>query len=234
LAGRGLNLVAVARRAEPLEAVAERIRTTRGVEVRTLPADLAEPTFPDALAAATGDIEVGVGVYNAAYSFVAPLLDRPPEDALRVVDVNVRGPLLFVHQLAPAMVQRGRGALVLMSSLAGNQGSPGLAAYAASKAFTTSLAESLWAELKPSGVDVLACVGGAVRTPGYAGAASRDAPGTLGPEVVVEAALAALGKGPVVTPGTTNKLASFALRRVLPRRSAVKIMGRSIGRLEPE
>jgi short-subunit dehydrogenase len=180
----------------------------------------------------TEDVEVGVGVYNAAYSFVAPLLSRPPQDALRVVDVNVRGPLLFVHQLAPPMVARGRGAIVLMSSLAGNQGSPGLSAYAASKAFTTTLAESLWGELKPSGVDVLACVAGAIRTPGYASALARDAPGTLDAAQVAQAALDALGTGPVVVPGATNRLATFAMRRLLPRRAAIGIMGRSLRGLD--
>jgi short-subunit dehydrogenase len=203
------------------------------VEVRTLCADLADPGFGASLAAATGDVEIGTGVYNAAFSFVAPLLSRPPEDAMRVVDVNVRGPLLFVHQLAPAMVRRGRGSLVLMSSLAGNQGTPRLSAYAASKAFTTTLAESLWAELKPDGIDVLACCAGAIRTPGYASVLTGEAPGTLDPAAVAEAALRALGRGPVVTPGATNKLASFAMRRLLPRRSAVAIMGRSLDGLEP-
>lgn len=202
--------------------------------MRPLVADLADPGFPAALAAATADVEVGIGVYNAAFSFVAPLLERPPGDALRVVDVNVRGPLLFVHQLAPAMVARGRGALVLMSSLAGNQGSPGLSAYAASKAFTTTLAEGLWAELAPAGVDVLACCAGAVRTPGYASELTRDAPGTLDPETVAVAALDGLGHGPVVTPGATNKVAAFAMRRLLPRRAAVAIMGRSLDGLVPE
>ncbi|MFL5844033.1 MAG: SDR family NAD(P)-dependent oxidoreductase [Solirubrobacteraceae bacterium] len=228
LAARGVNVVAVARREEPLDALAARIDR---VEVRTLALDLADPAFPEALATATVGLEIGLGVYNAAFSFVAPLLSRPPADALRVVDVNVRGPLLFAHALAPAMVARGRGGLVLMSSLAGNQGSPGLAAYAASKAFTTSLAESLWGELEPSGVDVVGCLAGAIRTPGYAGASSGDAPGTLDPGQVAEAALGALGKGPVVVPGATNRVATFAMRRVLPRRAAVAIMRRSIDRL---
>ncbi|MCW2992271.1 MAG: short-chain dehydrogenase/reductase [Solirubrobacterales bacterium] len=224
----------VARREDPLDALARRLEAGRGVEVRTIVADLADRAFPAALAEATADIEVGAGVYNAAYSYVAPLLERPAEDALRVVDVNVRGPLLFVHQLAPAMVARGRGGIVLMSSLAGNQGSPRLAAYAASKAFTTTLAESLWGELAPQGVDVLACVAGAIRTPGYASTLTRDAPGTLDPPQVAEAALDALGHGPVVTPGATNRVASFAMRRLLPRRRAVAIMRRSLEGLEPE
>lgn len=232
LAVRGMALVLLARRAEVLEAVAADLRGRRGVEVRTLVCDLADAAFGDRLAATCADLEVGVAVYNAAYSFVAPLLERPLEDALRVVDVNVRGPLRFVHTLVPPMVARGRGALILMSSLAGFQGSPRLAAYASSKAFLTTLGESLWGELGPSGVHVLASCAGAIRTPGYAKTLEKEAPGTLDPSEVVEQTLAALGTRPLVIPGGVNKLASFFLRRLAPRTTAIGIMGRSVSGLE--
>lgn len=218
LAARGHDVLAIARRPEPLAALAAEVP---GVE--PLAADLADGAFAGALRGRTFDI----AVYNAAFSPRGPFLDAGEADALRAADVNVRGPLRFVHAVAPAMVARGRGGIVLMSSLAGNQGSPRLAAYAASKAFTTTLAESLWSELRPHGVDVVACVAGAVRTPGYAVALDRDAPGTLDPEAVAEAALGALGRGPVVVPGATNRVASFVMRRLLPRRAAIRIMDRS-------
>ncbi|HSP18942.1 MAG TPA: SDR family NAD(P)-dependent oxidoreductase, partial [Myxococcaceae bacterium] len=134
LALRGMSLVLLARRADVLETLAADLRGRRAVEVRTLACDLADASFGARLAATCAELEVGLAVYNAAYSFVAPLLDRPLEDALRVVDVNVRGPLRFVHTLVPGMVARRRGALILMSSLAGFQGSPRLDAYASSKA----------------------------------------------------------------------------------------------------
>jgi uncharacterized protein len=232
LASRGLSLVLLARRAERLEELASRLRSTRGVEVRTLACDLADPGFAGPLAAATADVEVGVAVHNAGYSFVAPLLERPLADALRVVDVNVRAPLVLLHTLVPSMVERGRGAVVLMSSLAGFQGSPRLAAYAASKAFNTILAESLWAELAPRGVDVVASCAGAIRTPGYARTLQREAPGTLDASEVAERTLAALGRGPVVIPGVTNTLASQLLRRLLSRKAAIGIMGKSVKGLE--
>lgn len=227
LARRGLHILAVGRRPEPLEQTAQRLAAKYGVDVRTLAADLAEPGFTDRLAAASSGLEIGTAVYNAAFSFTGPLLDHPPLHTQRLVDVNVRGPLALIHQLVPAMIDRRRGTLILMSSLAGNQGAPGLAAYAASKAFVTSLAESLHAELRPVGVDVLACVAGAVRTPGYAATVGHDAPGTLDPDQVVEAALARLGRTALVTPGSTNKLASFVMRRLLPRAAATAVMGRA-------
>lgn len=231
LARRGHALILLARRGDLLATVAERLRSEYRVEVRTLACDLADPSFADALERETAGLDVGVAVYNAAYSFVAPLFERPVADALRVVDVNVRAPLLFAHALVPTMIARGRGALVLMSSLAGFQGAPRLAAYAASKAFNIVLGESLWAELTPRGVDVVTSCAGAIRTPGYARTVTKEPPGTLDASTVAEETLAALGAGPLVIPGGVNKLASFFMRRVVSRSAAVGIMGRSVAGL---
>ena len=133
----------------------------------------------------------------------------------------------FFGPCVPPMIARRRGALILMSSLAGNQGSPSIAVYAASKAFNKILAESLWKELKPKGIDVIACCAGAVRTPGFAGASGKDAPGTMDPASVAGRAVAALGRGPVVVPGFVNKLASFFLGRLLSKRMAIGVMANS-------
>jgi hypothetical protein len=227
LAARKHDLLLLARRADALDAVAATLREAHGVEVRTLACDLADDAFAERLGAAVEGLEVGVGVYNAAYSFIGPLLSHPLEDALRVVDVNVRGPLRFAHALVPPMIARGRGALVLMSSLAGFQGTPNLAAYAASKAFTTVLGESLWGELRPKGVDVIVSCAGAIRTPNYLKTTAKEAPGTLEPAEVVDMTLRALGRGPVVVPGGVNKLARFFLGRLLSRRGAVGVMASS-------
>jgi uncharacterized protein len=231
LAARGCHLLLIARRRDALDAVAADLRARHGVEVRALACDLADASFAEELVTASADLEVGVAVYNAAYSFMEPLLDRPLEEALRVVDVNVRGPLRMAHALLPAMVSRGRGALVLMSSLVGFQGAPRIAVYAASKAFNTVLGESLWAELRPKGIDVLVSCAGAIRTPAYERAKLKEAPGTLPPEEVAERTLRALGRGPTVIPGGINQVANFFLRRIVSRRGAVGIMARSMAEL---
>lgn len=226
IARRGVNLALVARRRAPLDALAGELSAR--VEVRVVTADLAEPGAFDAVDQATAGLDVGLGVYNAALSVLGPLLDRPIDDVMRVIDVNVRGPVRFVHGLGPAMVARGRGGLVLMSSLAGFQGSPRLAAYAASKAWNLVLGESLWAELAPRGVDVVVSCAGAIRTPGYqAASGGAEAPGTLDADVVAERTLAGLGRGPLVVPGLVNQLARFTLGRLLSRRAAVGVMDRS-------
>jgi short-subunit dehydrogenase len=189
-------------------------------------ADLSTVEGLDALAAATQELAIGLVVCNAAYAPGGPLLDQPEAALLAAVDTNVRGPLLLARRYLPAMAQRRRGGLIVMSSLAGQQGTPNLATYAASKAFGAVLAEGLWAELRPQGVDVLTCLAGAVSTPGYGVAMARPAPGTVAPEVVAEAALRALGRGPRVVPGALMRAAAPVMARLLPRRTAITVMGR--------
>ena len=101
LAAQGRNLVLVARRAPVLERLAQSLRESRKIDVRIACCDLGAPDMSRHLAAAIDGVEVGIGIYNAAHSFVGPFLDRPLEEALRVVDVNIRGPLQFVYAIAP-------------------------------------------------------------------------------------------------------------------------------------
>jgi short-subunit dehydrogenase len=143
LAADGLSLLLVAEKAEPLESVAREL-AREGVEVRALVADLGTHEGLVAVEAAARSIELGVLVCNAAVVPTGPFLERPLEEHLRALEVNCRAPMWLVHRLAPAMVARGRGAIVLMSSMAGRQGSALFSSYAASKAFDLVLAESLW------------------------------------------------------------------------------------------
>jgi len=230
LAARGLDLVLVARRASVLDGLAAQLREAHGVGVTTVAVDLADPSFAEAIVGAVAGREVGVAVYNAAASFTGPLLDRPLADALHLVDVNIVGPLRFVHAMVPPMRARRRGGLVLMSSLAGFQGAPQLAAYASSKAFNIVLGESLWGELRGEGVDVITSCAGAIRTPNYAKASAAEAPGMLDARVVAELTLDALGHGPIVVPGGVNKLALFLMRRIMSRGGAVGMMQKNIAK----
>ena len=118
-----------------------------------------------------------------------------------------------------------------MSSLAGFQGSPWVATYAASKAFGTVLAEGLWDELREHGVDVLACCAGATRTPNYEQSRPRGGPKPMPPGDVVSEALGALGRRPHRVAGRVNRIASFAMGRLLPRRVAVRLMGAAARRM---
>ena len=147
LAGRGMNVVLVSRQSDRLEELAQRLRANHGVETRCLVLDLAEQDAVAAIGNAVSDLDLGILVYNAAYVPVGRFLDVGEEVLEQVVRVNVRGPLLLARALLPGMSARGRGAVVLVSSLAGLHGAPRVAAYSASKAFNIVLAEALWGEL---------------------------------------------------------------------------------------
>ncbi len=221
LAGHGLDLVLVARRPGPLTELAARLP----VHTVTVSADLADGIAP-VLAATTG-LEVGLVVCNAAYSPIGAFLDTDPAETERALRLNCATPLALAHAYLPGMAARGRGGFVVMSSLAGQQGSPGLAVYAATKAFDTVLAEGLWGELRGRGVDVVTAVAGAVATPGFGRSAGRAAPGTVTPERVAEAALAALGRRPHTVPGALMRFSAATMARLLPRRTAVNVMAKA-------
>jgi len=232
LAGRGLNLLLIARGQAALDQLASELRADHGIEVRTLAADLARPDLATVVGDLAAGLEVGLLVYNAAYSVIGPFIDHPVEDHLRVIDVNCRGPLVLAHLLGRAMAGRKRGGIVLMTSLAGSQGGPWIASYAASKAFNLILAEALWDELAASGVHVIACRAGATRTPGYQ--ASKPRPSRvplLDPGRVAEKTLAALARGPSFVPGAFYRFSAFVMGRLLPRRMAIRIMGRATRKL---
>jgi len=231
LATRGLDLLLVARRPEPLEALAVGLRAAHGIRVRTATADVARPDLLAAMDALAGGDEVGLVVHNAAFSALGPFLDRPLDDLMKVIDVNCRAPLLLAHHFGRKMAARGHGGIVLMSSLAGGQGTPIVASYAASKAFEIVLAEGLWDELRPAGVDVLACRAGPTRTPSYEASRPRKKVPMMEPGPVAEEALAALGRKPVVVAGKLNRAVNFVMQRLLSRPAAIRFMGSSTRRM---
>ena len=223
LAARGMNLILLARRISLLETLASELEGKFKIEARCLQVDLGNTTdlenLPNQL-----DVEVGLLVYNAAYSPIEYFKDIDTTSLLNIIDVNVRAPIYLTKLISQGMVELRKGGIVLMSSLAGNQGSPKIATYAATKAFNTILAEGLWQELGEHNVDVIASIAGAIRTPGYDKASTNDAPGTLDAPEVVEKTLAALGKGPVIIPGFFNRFATFLMEKCMPRRQRIKIM----------
>ncbi len=227
LAERGLNLVLIARGAAGLEALAKELRATCGVEVRALPMDLGRPDLAETLRAEVADLEIGLLVYNACYSTVGEFFEYDLASKLNILDVNCRGPLSAISVLAPPMIERGRGGILLMSSASGFQGSALIATYAASKSFNTVLGEGLWEEFRHSGVDVLAFAAGATSTPNFCEVTPQDKQAASFPmtaEAVVTQALRSLGKGPTDVAGTLNKLVTSVLRRLLSRRAAVAFM----------
>jgi Short-chain dehydrogenases of various substrate specificities len=230
LAARGLNLVLIARRAELLQSLASELSKIYNIESKIIPLDLSLANVVEQIAEQTKDTEIGLLVYNAAFSAIGPFFERPIEDHLKEINTNAFTPLKLIYLFAEKMLTRGRGGIVLMSSLSAFQGSAYISTYAATKAFNIVLAEGLWEEWRERGVDVLVCVSGAVKTPNYVASEPEKTGGlgdmTMNPDQVVREALNALGKGPYVIPGRMNRVSSFVMRHLLPRKTAVKFMGR--------
>lgn len=228
LSARGLKVVLIARR----EQVLTELAGTLPNESKCLPLDLGSPEAAARIAEFTADLEVGLVVYNAALSPIGPFVETTLADNLRAIDVNVKAPTALAHHFAPRLVKRGRGGLVLLSSLTAFQGSPFVSTYGATKSFNLSLAEGLWAELRGQGVDVLSVCAGATATPNLLKATRSAPPGMQQPEDVVREALNALGAGPVLIPGRFNRFASFLMRRLLPRRATIQIMADQTRKLQ--
>jgi hypothetical protein len=175
------------------------------------------------------DLEINILIYNAALSYLGPFLKNSSENHLQAARVNMLTPMNLVHFYGGKMVDKRNGAIVLMTSLAGLQGSGYLSVYASTKAFNRILAESLWYEWKKSGVDVIACCAGATATPGYKNTNPEKsgffAPRVLEPEEVAKECLRMLGSKPSFITGKGNRVASFIMQNILPRKMAVNIMG---------
>jgi len=229
LAARGLNLVLLARRKEPLEVTADEIRKTYAVEVQTITCDLASQDATQQIAAAIGDKQIDFLVYNAALSYIGPYLATGLSTHQNIASVNMLVPMAMVYYFGGKMLERGKGGVVLMSSIAGLQGMGFLATYAATKAFNKIFAEGLWYEWKNKGVDVIACCAGATATPNYIntnpGKASPLEPKAQQPEQVVEECLRNIGKKPSFISGTGNKFVSFLMQHIFSRKQAVNMMG---------
>lgn len=256
LAALGINLVLVARNLEQMQALAARFSTDFNIQVRLLQADLAEEQVVEQIIAQTSDLEIGLLIYNAAYSAIGPFLEIPLEDHLREINTNIRAPLALAYHLGRRMRQRKprqymlqysllsqsapertlpkRGGIVLMASLSSIQGSALVSNYAATKAYNAILAEGMWEELREQGIDVLACWAGAISTPNYQKnlpGAERSLVAGTSPREVARATLDALGKRPSIIPGAGYRMAAFVMQRLLPRPMAIRLMGRMMRRM---
>ena len=204
LARRGLNVAPIARRKEPLENLCAALRTEHGVEARPIQADLTGDDLSDEVAAASADLDVGLFVYNAGSSLRSQeFLDAELDYALFMMKLNCRGPIVLCHHFGRRLRERGRGGLVLMSSMACLAGSHYQAVYSATKSFDTILAESLWHELAPN-VDVLGVLAGATKTESLLHTSDKFAD-AMDPAEVATSALDHLGKGPNWIPGELNQ-----------------------------
>jgi short-subunit dehydrogenase len=205
LAAAGFKLVLVARKPGPLETLAAELRAT-GAEVRVLAADLSQPDVLEKVRSVTDDIETGLLIYNAgANNTRGMFVELPKEVTQSVIAINVLGQADFARHYGALMCKRGRGGMILAGSLSSYLGSPTLAAYTASKAFSRIFTEALWAECKPRGVDVLHLAIGFTATPAMQRLGIDISVAEL-PEKVAQQGLDNIANGPLWIVSTTGNL----------------------------
>jgi short-subunit dehydrogenase len=226
LAAKGLNLILIARREAPLRALADEVRRANGVEVVTASIDLATLDAPQKVAAACGDREVGLLVFNAGadpnasyflgakYSVWADLVQR-----------NVNTMMACAYASAEAMVKRKRGGILLLNSGACYGAAGGITTYCASKAFMLCFAEGLWAELREHGVDVLTLVMSTTDTPEFRRLMAERGlpvpPGIADADAVAALGLERLPHGPIQNWGEADDQIGMAGVSAAQRRERV-------------
>lgn len=192
LHARGATVVATARRADVLAELSAEL----GVRVETIRADLADRAALGELVGRAGRIDVLVA--NAGLPASGLLLSLEPGDIDRALEVNVRAPIQLARALAPAMVERGEGHLVFMSSISGKVASRGGALYSATKFALRGVALGLREDLDGTGVGVTIVFPGFIRNAGLfhdSGAKLPAYVGTRTPEQVARAVARGIERG---------------------------------------
>ena len=154
------DIVAVARSADELQALAREIEGSGG-RCRALPLDVTDAA---AVRETLTDVEVDVLVNNAGVGVMKPLLEMEPDEWARQLDVNVNALYHVTRAVLPGMVQRGRGYVITIGSLAGRNTFAGGSAYTGTKHFVNGWSESLMLEVRDHGVRVSVVMPGSVDT----------------------------------------------------------------------
>lgn len=214
------TIVAVARRAERLEAIKTELFERWGSRVVPISIDLAREGAASELFSQvdTLGLEVDLAVNNAGFGVLGDMETIDLARTVGMVDLNCRAVAEVAALFLPGMKRRGRGAMIITSSVVGTVPAPWFAVYSATKAFDLYLGEALHAECKGTGVDVVTVLPGLTRTEFQAGAGldrQYHSP-YRAPEDVVRTALGALGRKAIVVDGVLNKFLVHGTR-FLPR-----------------
>jgi short-subunit dehydrogenase len=234
LASRGHAIALVARREERLRSLEAELSADHGVVVETVVADLGTAEGRDALGAELRERgrRVEVLVNNAGFGQQADFATSERERMVEMVRVNVEAVVDLTSRFLSGMVDRGRGSVINIASMAAFQPLPGSAVYAASKSFVLSFSEAIREELRGSGVTVTAVCPGPVRTEftevaGVPGVENRT-PGAfwMSAEDVARHAVEGAGHDKrVVVPGTLQRATALAGQHS-PRAVALPLIGR--------
>jgi short-subunit dehydrogenase len=164
LARRGYDVLVVARRADRLAQLKADTEGACNVVVDVVGADLGTVSGIDAVVSAIGDRDVDVLVNNAGAGWIGRFAEAPYERQLEIVDLNCRALIALTHRVLPGMLQRRRGRIMQVASVAGFLPGPRSSVYYASKAFVVSHSEALRHELRGTGVSITMVCPGPVAT----------------------------------------------------------------------
>ncbi len=226
LGAAGARVILVARREDALTGVAQDIRQRGGTAV-VVAADLEPAGAAQALVDRLGDETVDVLVNNAGFGVQGPFLDADVGAAEGMVGLNVAALTGLTRRLMPGMIDRRRGGVLNVASIAAFTPAPSFAVYAATKAYVVSFSEALHQETRGTGVRVTCLCPGPVRTEfgDRAGMADAFFSGAASSEEVARAGLAGLARDRRrVVPGWFNKVQTAATRFV-PRGALLKATG---------
>jgi short-subunit dehydrogenase len=234
LAARGCDLVLVARSADKLNALAQRLAQAHGRRVEVVVADLAT-LAPGAGLKATVDalgMKVDLLVNNAGFGTMGRFETLDPQQEQRELLLNAGAVVDLSRAFLPAMLESGRGGIVNLASMAAFQPLPYMAVYGASKVFVWSFTDALWAETRGRGVHVMAVCPGPVETaffdqPTVKGLRATVPKGSVvSAQLVVDSALKGLlGRKRLVVPGALGH-ATSVLTRLTPRSVLALAVGR--------
>jgi len=218
LASRGMHLILTARRKTMLESLADELHTRHGTKTEIIVGDLSDPGEPQRLfeAIQSKGIAVELLVNNAGFGWVGTITECDPARMQEMMRLNNQALVDLSYRFLPAMLERGHGGIINVSSVAAFQPVAYMPVYAASKAFVLHFSEALWAESRDRGVTVTALCPGTTQTDFFDVA---NVPGWLKKhrsstvEQVVRAALKGLERRrQVVVPGWRNRMMAFLVR----------------------
>jgi len=230
-AARGENLVLVARSRTRLEELAASLVRKFGIDVRVCSEDLGEPGGPERVFefCAKQGLVVDRLVNCAGFSVTGSFVRIPQAELHQMAMVNMVALAEMSRLFLPGMIERGRGTVVNIASLAAFQGVPGMGLYSATKSFVVTLTEALDAELRGSGVRVFVVCPGFIDNDQFYDRAGHDRKRILAPISETFVVIKALRRGlassaVVVMPTLFDRLMVFT-QRLLPRRPVVMLAG---------
>ncbi|WP_020620747.1 SDR family NAD(P)-dependent oxidoreductase [Paenibacillus daejeonensis] len=228
LARTGCHLILVARSRDRLEQLAYELKTSYGVEVHVITADLADPTSVDHLAKELTDrqLTIDILVNNAGFGTMGAFHQLSPERLMQEIQLNVASLTALTHLCLGPMLVSSRGVVINVASMTAFQPAPYMAVYGATKAYVLSFTEALWAEYQSRGVRIVALCPGETKSSFHTVSGTDELTSKrMEPEDVVHAAFQAVDRN------KSNKIVGVRnyimaqLPRLLPRTIVLQVVG---------